>query len=60
MNMAESVESYNAGLHDGYEVTAYEGIRQTLDVIAQKGIKVVVNGGALNPSGLAKKLSEDV
>ncbi|KAJ6180460.1 Protein of unknown function DUF1446 [Penicillium mononematosum] len=37
-------------------VTAWEGIQQTIDVIAEKGIKVVLNGGAPNPKGLALKV----
>lgn len=49
-----------AGKHPGYENSAWEGIRQTIDVIAQKQIKVVINGGALNPGGLAKRIDDMV
>jgi hypothetical protein len=45
----------DAGKHDGWEPTCWDGIRQTIDLIAQKNIKVIVNGGALNPGGLAQK-----
>lgn len=54
--MAESAEAYRAGKHDGFETTAFEGISQSLEILAQKGTKVIVNGGSLNPAGLAKKI----
>lgn len=56
--MANNVQAYQRGEHPGYEETAWEGIRQTIEVIADKGIKVVINGGALNPKGLALKVDE--
>ena len=37
-------------------MTAWEGLQQTIDVIAQKGIRVVINGGALDPKALALKV----
>lgn len=58
VNMANNVQAYQRGEHPGYEETAWEGIRQTIEVIADKGIKVVINGGALNPKGLALKVDE--
>lgn len=58
MNMAESAEAYRAGKHEGFETTAFEGISQSLEILAQKGTKVVINGGSLNPAGMAKKIHE--
>ena len=58
VNMANNAEAYQKGQHPGYEETAWEGIKLTIDVIAAKRIKVVVNGGALNPKGLAIKVDE--
>lgn len=55
MNLAENAEKMAAGKHDGWEPTAWDGLEQTLDVLNEKRIKVVFNGGALNPGGLAKK-----
>ncbi len=55
-NIASSAEAYAAGKHLGYEETAWEGLRQTIEVIERKKIKVAINGGALNPSGLAKRV----
>lgn len=54
--MANNAEAWRAGKHPGYEETAWAGIEQTIDVIAQKGIRVVVNGGALDPKALAEKV----
>jgi len=42
--------------HPGYEKTALDGIVLSLDAINEKGIKIVVNGGALNPKGLAEEV----
>jgi hypothetical protein len=55
MNLAENAERYAAGKHDGWEPTAWDGLEQTLDVLDSKGIKVIINGGSLNPGGLARK-----
>lgn len=46
------------GGHDGWETTCWDGIEQTIDLIAEKRIKIIVNGGALNPDGLARKIQE--
>jgi hypothetical protein len=55
MNLAENAERYAAGTHDGWEPTAWDGLEQTLDVLDTKRIKVIINGGSLNPAGLARK-----
>ena len=57
VNIANNAESYAQGRHTGYEPTALAGIEQSIDAIAAKGIKVAVNGGALNPEGLAMKVA---
>jgi hypothetical protein len=58
VNMANNAQAYQKGEHPGYEETAWEGMKQTIDVIAAKRIKVIINGGALNPKGLAFKVEE--
>ncbi|OBT57060.1 hypothetical protein VE04_02366 [Pseudogymnoascus sp. 24MN13] len=58
MNLAEDAEAYRAGKHDGWEETAWEGIKESINVIAAKKIKVVLNGGCLNPAGLAQKVAD--
>ncbi|UPL03171.1 hypothetical protein LCI18_014105 [Fusarium solani-melongenae] len=60
VNMAANAEAYAAGKHPGYEVSAWEGFVQTIDVINQKRIKVAINGGALNPQGLAAKINAQI
>jgi hypothetical protein len=55
MNLAENAEAMAAGKHDGWEPTCWDGIQQSLEVISEKSIKIIVNGGALNPDGLARK-----
>ncbi|PFH62931.1 hypothetical protein XA68_10984 [Ophiocordyceps unilateralis] len=46
--------------HPGWVFTALAGIEMSLDVINKKRIKVVVNGGSLNPKGLAEKIQSMV
>lgn len=55
MNLADFAERLALGTHDGWEPTAWDGLEQTLDVLNEKRIKVVINGGSLNPKGLAEK-----
>ncbi|TGO80875.1 hypothetical protein BPOR_1591g00010 [Botrytis porri] len=58
MNMAENAEAHRAGNHPGYISTALEGLSRSLELLAEKKTKVVINGGALNPEGLARKVDE--
>lgn len=60
MNLAQNAEVMAAGNHPGYETTALEGLTLSLDVLSEKGIKVIINGGSLNPRGLAEKVQEMV
>ncbi|KAL4867676.1 hypothetical protein BDV12DRAFT_186478 [Aspergillus spectabilis] len=56
VNLANNAEALRAGKHPGYEETAWEGLQQTIDVIAEKRIKVIINSGALDPKALALKV----
>ncbi|KAJ0422751.1 hypothetical protein BJY00DRAFT_322325 [Aspergillus carlsbadensis] len=58
VNLANNAEAWRAGKHPGYEETAWEGLQQTIDIIAEKGIKVVINGGALDPKALSLKVQD--
>jgi len=42
--------------HPGYEQTALDGILLSLQAANEKRIKIIVNGGALNPKGLAEQV----
>jgi hypothetical protein len=44
----------------GWIPSAFDGIQMSLDLINEKRIKVVVNGGAMNPKGLAEKVHDMV
>ena len=57
MNLAENTEAFKAGQHPGYVESAWEGIQDSIDVIAKRGIKIVINGGSINPHGLAARVS---
>lgn len=56
VNIAENAQAHAAGTHPGWEQTAWDGIEQTIDLLNKKRIKVVINGGAHNPKGLAEKV----
>ncbi|CAI7586626.1 unnamed protein product [Penicillium pancosmium] len=56
VNLANNAQAWRNGEHPGYEPTAWDGLQQTIEVIAQKRIRVVINGGALDPKALALKV----
>ncbi|KAJ3462306.1 hypothetical protein MRS44_007092 [Fusarium solani] len=58
VNLAANAEAFANGKHPGYESSALEGLKMTMDVIHTKRIKVALNGGALNPKGLAEAVAE--
>lgn len=58
VNIAENAKAHAEGKHPGWEQTAWDGIEQTIDLLNKKRIKVVINGGAHNPKGLAEKVRE--
>ncbi|KAK6008855.1 hypothetical protein QM012_000758 [Aureobasidium pullulans] len=55
LNLAQNVDAYLNSKHPGYEPTAWDGLQKSMQTINAKRIKVIINGGALNPLGLAKK-----
>ncbi|KAI1607946.1 hypothetical protein EDD36DRAFT_483399 [Exophiala viscosa] len=60
MNLASNATAFEAGTHPGYEETALGGLTLSLKGLNEKRIKVVINGGALNPKGLAERIQEMV
>ena len=55
-NLANNAAAYRAGQHPGYVSTALDGITQTIELANEKRIKIILNGGSLNPKGLAQKM----
>ncbi|KAB8236452.1 acyclic terpene utilization AtuA family protein [Aspergillus alliaceus] len=53
VNLAKNAQARRARKHPGYEETAWQRLQRTIDVIAEKGIRIVINGGALDPKALA-------
>lgn len=41
--------------HPGWIPTAWDGLEQSMELADEKRIKIVINGGGLNPKGLAEK-----
>ncbi|KAF5632071.1 DUF1446 domain protein [Fusarium sp. NRRL 52700] len=59
-NLATSAEAYNAGTHPGYVPSALDGLQKSLKTIAERKIKVIINGGSLNPKGLAMQTAKEI
>lgn len=57
-NMAQEAAAIDAGTGQGFKKNSWEGLQLSMDVIAQKGIKVIINGGGLGPQNLARKCQE--
>jgi len=58
VNIAENAEAHAKGQHPGWEETAWDGIQQSIEILNKKRIRVIVNGGAHNPKGLAEKIQQ--
>ena len=58
VNLANDAEAYAKGEATGWMATCWDGIEKSIDLINEKRIKLVLNGGALNPKGLALKTHE--
>lgn len=59
-NLSANTLNFKSGRHTGWERTCEDGLMQTLEVANEKRIKIVVNGGALNPKGLAELVQNKV
>ncbi|KAB2575185.1 hypothetical protein DBV05_g6125 [Lasiodiplodia theobromae] len=57
INLAANATAYLSGHHPGYEPSALNGLAAALDALATNRIKVAINGGALNPRGLAQRVA---
>lgn len=57
-NMADNAEAAAASEKPGWIQTAYDGLAMSLELINEKRIKVIVNGGCLDPRGLAKEVEK--
>ncbi|KAK6501597.1 hypothetical protein TWF481_009432 [Arthrobotrys musiformis] len=58
VNLANSAEGMAKGTDPGWIPTALDGLQQTLEIANEKRIKIIINGGGLNPKGLAEKTLE--
>ena len=51
-NLANDAEAMRTSGHPGWVWTAWDGLQQTVEVASEKRVKIVINGGSLNPKGL--------
>lgn len=58
MNLAYSAEAFRRGENPGWIPSAWDGIQKSIDLLDEKRIKLIINGGCLNPRGLAEKTHE--
>lgn len=57
-NLAINAIAAKQGSHPGWEQTFMDGTKETLDLINAQRIKLVTNGGALNPRGAAQEIQK--
>jgi hypothetical protein len=57
-NIAQEVTAMEAGKGEGFKKNSWEALQLSMDVIAEKRIKVVINGGGLGPQKMAKRCQE--
>lgn len=57
-NIAQEAAAMDAGKSEGFKPNSWQALQQSMDVIAEKRIKIVINGGALGPQNLAKRCQE--
>ncbi|OJJ66154.1 hypothetical protein ASPBRDRAFT_138669 [Aspergillus brasiliensis CBS 101740] len=55
VNLANHAVEVRNSAGPGWVPTAWDGIQKTLEIAAEKHIKIVINGGAINPRGLAEE-----
>lgn len=55
MNLANAAEAYRRGENPGWIPSAWDGIEKSIHLLDEKRIKLIINGGCLNPRGLAEK-----
>ena len=58
--MADNAEAMAASQRPGWVQSCIDGITMSLDLVNEKRIKIIVNGGCLDPCGLAKKVDDMV
>ncbi|PHH83013.1 hypothetical protein CDD82_3925 [Ophiocordyceps australis] len=61
--LAEATLAFDAikmknGTGHGWAVNALAGIEMSLEIVNEKRIKIIVNGGSLNPKGLAEEVHQ--
>lgn len=57
-NIAQEATAMEAGTGEGFKKNAWEALQLSMDVIAERGIKVVINGGGLGPQNMAKRCQD--
>ncbi|KAK4551373.1 hypothetical protein LTR86_011214 [Recurvomyces mirabilis] len=57
-NIAQEAAAMDAGKGEGFKINCWQALQQSMDVIAEKGIKAIVNGGGLGPQNMARKCQE--
>ncbi len=57
-NIPQEATALEAGTGEGFKKNAWEGLQLSMDVIAEKGIKVVIDAGALGPGNMARRCQE--
>lgn len=57
-NIAQEAAAMDAGKSEGFKPNSWQALQLSMEVIARKKIKVIINGGALGPHNLAKRCQQ--
>lgn len=57
-NLAQEAEAMAQDPELGFKKNTWDALQRSMDDIARTGIKVIVNGGGLNPASLARRCQE--
>lgn len=57
-NIAQEATAMEAGTGEGFKKNAWEALQLSMDAIAERSIKVIINGGGLGPKNMARRCQE--
>lgn len=58
VNLASDAEAYRKGEKSGWIATTWDGIQNSIELPSEKRIKLISNGGCLNPRVLVVEVYE--
>ena len=57
-NLAQEAIAMDAGTGEGFKKNAWQALQLTMDVVNERRIKIIINGGGISPQNMAKRCQE--